>query len=56
MVKQAISRMDEASHQNAALVEPAAAAASMQQAVDMMDEVSVFKLSSGGGHRALRLA
>jgi len=57
-VNQAIIQMDEATQQNAALVEQAAAAAAsmQQQAVDMMDEVSVFKLSSGGGHRALRLA
>jgi len=47
-VNLAINQMDEATQQNAALVEQAAAAAaSMQeQAVNMMQEVSLFKLTS----------
>jgi methyl-accepting chemotaxis protein len=59
-VNQAIIQMDEATQQNAALVEQAAAAAAsmQQQAVSMMDEVSVFKLTHAGGavYRPLRLA
>ncbi len=50
-VKQAIEHMDEATQQNAALVEEsAAAAASMQEQADkLVREVSVFKMSAQAG-------
>ncbi|MDO9467023.1 MAG: hypothetical protein Q7J36_06960, partial [Thiobacillus sp.] len=49
-VNQAVVQMDDATQQNAALVEEAAAAAeSMQnQAARLAEAVSVFKLSEGG--------
>jgi methyl-accepting chemotaxis protein len=49
-VGEAIKQMDEVTQQNAALVEEMAAAASSlkNQASDLVDSVSVFKLGSGG--------
>jgi|GEM_PF-42307 len=50
-VNTAITSMDEVTQQNAALVEEAAAAAEslVDQAMNLMDTVSVFKLSGGAG-------
>jgi methyl-accepting chemotaxis protein len=46
-VNRAVSQMDEVTQQNAALVEQASAAAQSmaQQAVELLDAVSVFKLA-----------
>lgn len=50
-VNQAVSQMDEVTQQNAALVEQAAAAAQslMDQAAQVMESVSVFKVSASDG-------
>jgi methyl-accepting chemotaxis protein len=52
-VNQAVTSMDEATQQNAALVEEAAAAAEslVEQAVQLSDVVSVFKLGKDSGER-----
>jgi len=62
-VGEAITQMDQVTQQNAALVEQMAAAASslQNQAADLVQVVSVFKLDAGGmggasSQRALRLA
>ena len=48
-VNRAVSQMDEVTQQNAALVEAAAAAGSMQdQAADLKRAVSAFRLPGGG--------
>ena len=54
-INQAMSQMDQVTQQNAALVEEAAAAAQSleQQAQNMVQVVSVFKLGSQGGGLAL---
>lgn len=52
-VNQAVTSMDEATQQNAALVEEAAAAAEslVEQAVQLSDVVSVFKIGNQSGDR-----
>ena len=61
-VNRAVSQMDEVTQQNAALVEAAAAAGSMQdQAADLKRAVSAFRLPGGGqvvdvGGRGVRAA
>jgi methyl-accepting chemotaxis protein len=52
-VGEAVKQMDEVTQQNAALVEEMAAAASSlkNQALDLVEAVSVFKLGSDGAGR-----
>jgi methyl-accepting chemotaxis protein len=54
LINQAISRLDQSTQQNAALVEESAAAAAalQEQAEKLTETVSVFKLGGGKGHRA----
>jgi methyl-accepting chemotaxis protein len=51
-IGEAVTQMDQATQQNAALVEEMAAAASSLrgQAQELVQTVSVFKISGGGGH------
>lgn len=57
-VNNAITSMDEVTQQNAALVEQAAAAAEslVEQAIQLSDVVSVFKLNNAGGSSGNRRA
>ena len=54
-VGEAVTQMDQATQQNAALVEEMAAAASSlrTQAQDLVGNVAVFKLTSGGGQASI---
>ena len=57
-IGQAVSQMDHATQQNAALVEESAAAAESLkvQSQQLVQAVAVFKLAQGGGHRVSTVA
>ncbi|MFZ3087456.1 MAG: PAS domain S-box protein [Methylotenera sp.] len=57
LVNQAVTQMDEVTQQNAALVEEAAAASEslVDQAVSLMETVSVFKLNDGSSISAIKV-